>query len=116
MSSRRSVTTCAILGAYKEFHDRQLPTVKYVIKLILFVKNDMKLKYNGKDPSNSDTYAIVFEQISNILTNASILIVTMERVIRLLKSYFKKYLNLKRYPKCKQSISFENNLKSFLVI
>jgi len=114
MSSRRSGTTCAILGPYKELDDRQLPTISDVIKFILFVKNDLKLKYNGKDPSNSDIYAIVSEEINNIWTKASIPIVTKERVIQMLKSYFEKYSNLKRYPKSKRNDSFENKLKCFL--
>lgn len=114
MNSRRSETTCAILGPYKELDDRQLPIIRDVIKLILFVKNELKLKYNGKDPSNSDIYAIVYEEINNIWTKASIPIVTKERVIQLLKSYFEKYLNLKRYPKSKRNYSFENKLKCFL--
>lgn len=98
MSARRSETTCDIFGPYKELEDRQLPIIRDVIKIILFVKNDLKLKYNGKDPSNSDIYAIVYENINKIWTKASIPIVTKERVIQLLKSHFEKYLNLKRYP------------------
>ena len=56
MSSRRSETTWAILGPYKEIDNRQLPTIRDAIKFILFVKNDLKLKFNGMDPSNSDIY------------------------------------------------------------
>lgn len=93
MSSRRSETTCAILGTYKEHDDRQLPVIRDVIKFILFVKNDLKLS-----PSNSDIFAIVYEEINKIWNKASILIVTKKRVIQLLKSYFEKYLNLKKIP------------------
>lgn len=114
MSSRRSATVCAILGPYKELDDRQLPTIRDVIKFILFTKNDLKLKYNGKDPPNSKIYAIVFEEITNIWTKASIPIVTKERVIQLLKSNFATYINLKRYPKSKRNDSFQNKLKYFL--
>lgn len=101
MSSRRSDTTCAILGPYKQLDDQQLPTIRDVIKCILYVKSDLKLKNNGKDPPNSDIFAIVSEEINNIWTKTSIPIVTKKRVIQLLKSYFKNYLNLKRYPQNK---------------
>lgn len=116
MSLRRSETTCAILGPYEELGDRQLPTIKDVIKYILFVKHDLKLKYNGKDPSNSDTFAIVSEKICDIWTKASIPIVTKERIIQLQKQHFEKYLHLKRYPKNKRSDSYENKLKCFSVL
>ena len=101
MSSRRSESTCAIMGPYKELVNRQLPTISDAIKFILFVKNELKLKYNGEDSSNSDMYEIVSEKINHIWTKALITIVTKKRVIQLLKSYFEKYLNLKRYPKSK---------------
>lgn len=114
MSLRRSETTCAILGPYKELEDRQLPTIKDVMINVLFVKTDLKLKCNGRDPSNTDVFSIVSNEIINIWTKASIPTVTKERVIQLLKSYFEKYLSLKRYPKSKQNRSFENNLKCFV--
>lgn len=114
MNSRRSESNCAILGPYKELDDRQLPTLKDVFKCILFVKNDLKLKCNGKDASNSEVFSIVFEEINKIWIKASIPIVTKERVIQLIKSSFEKYLSLKRYPKSKQNSSFDNKLQYFL--
>lgn len=40
--------------------------IRDVIKFLLFVKNDLNIKNNGKDPSHSDAFAIVYEEISNI--------------------------------------------------
>lgn len=114
MSLRRSATTCGILGPYQQLDDRQLPTIRDVIKCILYVKSHLKLNNNGKDPPNSEIFAIVSEEINNIWTKASIPIVTKERVIQLLKSYFKNYLSLKRYPENKRNMSYQNNLKCFL--
>ncbi|ESO04220.1 hypothetical protein HELRODRAFT_172570 [Helobdella robusta] len=104
MSSMRSDTICDILGPYDELNERQLPTIGDVIKFILFVKNDLKLKCNGKDLS---------KKIQNIWIKASIPIVSNDRVLQLLKSYFEKYLTLKRYPKSKRHDSFEKKLKCF---
>lgn len=61
MSSGRRTATCVMLGPYKELDDRQLPTIGDVLKYILFIKYNMKLKYDGKYPSNSDIYSIAFE-------------------------------------------------------
>lgn len=75
----------------------------------------MKFKYNGKDPSNLEVFAIVCDEIYNIWTTASIPIVSKKRIIQLLQeNYFEKYLKLKRYPKRKRNDSFDNKLKCFL--
>lgn len=82
MGSRRSETTCSLVGPFKDLDDRQLPSIKDVIKFVLFVKNDLKLKYYGKDPSNSDVFSIVYAEISNIWIKASIPIVSKERILQ----------------------------------
>ncbi|ESN99729.1 hypothetical protein HELRODRAFT_176489 [Helobdella robusta] len=113
MSSMRSDTVWDILGPYDELNERQLPTIGDVIKFILFVRNDLKLKCNGKDPFNLNIYSVVSKKIQNIWIKAFIPIVSNDRVLQLLKSYFEKYLTLKRYPKSKRHDSFEKKLKCF---
>ncbi|KAK2578324.1 hypothetical protein KPH14_012625 [Odynerus spinipes] len=56
--SQRSDTTCPLFGLYSPLDCKQLPTLKDVIKYILFVKNELQVKYNGKHPSNSEAFAI----------------------------------------------------------
>lgn len=114
MGSRRSETTCALLGPYKELDDRQLPVTRDVIKFILFTKNELKLTRNGKDPSNTEVFSIVSERLITIWTKASLPVVTKDRVHQLLKCCFEKYLNLIRYPKTKRNDSYERKVNCFL--
>lgn len=114
MCSRRSETTCTILGPYKELDDRQLPVIKDVIKCILFTKSELKLQKNGKDPSNTEVFSIVSGKLNTIWTKASIPIVSNVRVTQLLTAYFNKYLSLIRYPKSKRNDSYDNKVKCFL--
>lgn len=87
---RRQETLCPLFGPFSEIKENQLPLVKDVIKYILFTQNDLKTKFNGRNPTNSEVFLIVSTKVQKIWESASIPVVSRNRIIQIIKIHFEK--------------------------
>lgn len=98
MASTRRDTSCPIFGHPSNLKDSVLPTHLDVMKYFLFVRNDLLWKGNKKNPSVAEICELVAVGVERIWEKASLPIVSHKEVIRLLKAYNQKYLDLKKLP------------------
>lgn len=107
---------CPFFGPFSEIKENQLPLVKDVIKYVLFTQNDLKTKFNGRNPTNYEVFLIVSTKVQKIWESASIPVVSRNRIIQIIKIHYEKYLTLKRYPNSKKNSSYNNKLKDFITL
>lgn len=92
MPATRNSTSCPIFGDPKEHSGSDLPTHEQVIKHFLFVK--FQLKSDSYNPPLYESFKNVAIHLLGVWQKASIPSVKQDRVIKVLKNYHGKYLNL----------------------
>ena len=95
---------CPVFGTPSEHSGTNLPTYYDVMKHYLFVKQNLKILQNYKEPSFKDISDEVVYYLQNLWKKASIPSVSNKRIKDMLKTYNSKYLKIK--GKGKSNISF----------
>ena len=96
MATTRSHTYCEIFGHPKLLSGSMLPTFQDVMLHYLFVQSDLKQNSAGKDPSVSEILKNVVPKIEEIWKNASIPIVSRNRVWDKLKKFHERYKQIQK--------------------
>ncbi|XP_072400232.1 uncharacterized protein [Diabrotica undecimpunctata] len=113
--STRSSLNCEILGTIiGVFNDPVLPTKCDILKCFLFIRNELKLTNNIKDPSIADASNVVATKVEQIWIKASIPTLSHKRIQDMIKNIYTEYQKLKRYTKTQQaSNSYKEKICQF---
>lgn len=104
-----------IFGLPKELSGNVLPTYSDVIKFYFWVQNINSKNSSATTKSTvNDITKVVASRVEEIWNKASIPIVSHDRVLQILRSYYDKYLKLlKPYKKRQSQIKYQKQLNSF---
>lgn len=103
LNSTRCKNQCSILGLFMNFKETMLPTCAAVLKHYFFVRKDLKLKFNNKEPTVKNVRDIVFLDLKHIWQKASIPTVSDQEIICLIKINVEKYKNIKKTSTSRKS-------------
>ena len=106
----RKMLTCVVFGLPEEMSETVLPTYESVMKYYLLVKHEMKATVETQEPTVTEISKKVAEKVESIWFKASIPVISHTRVLKMIRSYYDKYIKIK---KNKKRDDFEAKAKSF---
>lgn len=95
----RKMVTCAVFGMPEKMSETVLPTYENVMKYFLLVKHELKPNIYRKEPTITDISQKVAEDLERLWIKASIPVISHTRVLQMIRSYYDKYIKVKKNKK-----------------
>ena len=110
----RSVVNCPLFGAPREMNCVMLPTYECVMQEFLWIRIGLEAKSVNRNLLVSEASEILAKRIEDIWKNASIPVVSHQRIVKLLRQYHMKCQNLLKPYKQRQNVaSYKLKLETF---
>jgi hypothetical protein len=107
----RKPPDCPIFGVVKRMKLDVLPTIEDLVGDYQWIRLDWE--HPDKQPTVSEITSVLVRKVKEIWTRASVPIVSIERITRLVQSHHDQYLKLIRYPARKRNASYEKKVAKF---
>jgi hypothetical protein len=104
----RKPPDCPIFGVVKRMKLDVLPTIEDLVGDYQWIRLDWE--HPDKQPTVSEITSVLVRKVKEIWTRASVPIVSIERITRLVQSHHDQYLKLIRYPARKRNASYEKKV------
>lgn len=109
----RQNVICPVFGTPCEHSGIYLPTFSDVMKHYLFVRQNLKVKNNNKEPSFKEISGQVAFYLENLWKKSSLPSVSNKRILDMLKTYHLKYTKIVRLAQSKKCENTSKKIKSF---
>ena len=108
----RCTVNCPVLGAPAESTKNVLPMYEQILKYYAWIR--FQKKENKKEPTFNEIADVVAVKLEHIWKKASIPTVSRDRILKMLRTFHTKYMNLiKPYKERQNKISYQEKVRSF---